>query len=104
MKLGNKTLTWLIAGVVSISLLASADAQTTKQRTGKVVRIKGAARYSTGNKIWQPLKVGAILKSGAVIQTAQDSYVDVVLNEASSAPAAPPPATSKTSSSVVSSK
>ena len=89
MKLANKTLTWLVAGVVSLALIASAEAETAKQRTGKVVRIKGAARYSTGNNVWQPLKVGTILKSGAIVQTAQDSYADVVLNEASSAPAAP---------------
>lgn len=82
MKLTNKTLTWLVAGMVSIVLVVSANAQTTKERTGKVVRIKGAARYSTGNKkIWQPLKVGTILKSGSVVQTAADSYADVVLNE-----------------------
>jgi hypothetical protein len=99
MKLANKTLTWLVAGVVSLALVASAEAQTAKQRTGKVVRIKGAARYSTGNNIWQPLKVGAILKSGAIVQTAQDSYADVVLNEESSAPAAPAGMSSKAPSS-----
>lgn len=89
MKLANKTLIWFVAGVVSLALVASAEAQTSKQRTGKVVRIKGAARYSTGNNVWQPLKVGAILKSSYIVQTAQDSYADVVLNEESSAPAAP---------------
>jgi hypothetical protein len=99
MKLANKTLTWLVAGVVSLALVASAEAQTSKLRTGKVVRIKGAARYSTGNNIWQPLKVGAILKSGAIVQTAQDSYADVVLNEESSAPAAPAGMASKAPSS-----
>ena len=56
MKLTNKTLTWFIAGMVSIALVTGASAQTAKERTGKVVRIKGAARYSTGNKVWQPLK------------------------------------------------
>ncbi len=85
MKLTNKTLTWLVAGVVSIVLVTGANAQTAKDRTGKVVRIKGAARYSTGNKIWQPLKVGTILKSGAVVQTAADSYADIVINEEASA-------------------
>ena len=79
MKLTNKTLTWLVAGMVSIALVTGANAQTAKERTGKVVRIKGAARYSTGNKIWQPLKVGTILKSGAVVQTAADSYADIVI-------------------------
>lgn len=100
MKLANKTLAWLVAGVVSLALVASAEAQTSKQRTGKVVRIKGAARYSTGNNIWQPLKVGTILKSGAIVQTAQDSYADVVLNEESSAPPAPAGISTKAPSSV----
>src|SRR5882672_7700601 len=99
MKLANKTLTWLVAGVVSLMLVASAEAQSAKQRTGKVVRIKGAARYSTGNNVWQPLKVGAILKSGYVVQTAQDSYADVVLNEESSAAAVPVSSGGKVSSS-----
>jgi hypothetical protein len=87
MKTMNKSLTWLLAAVFSLSLVTVADAQTAKQRTGKVVRIKGDARYSTGNKVWQPLKVGAILKSGHVVQTAKDSFVDVVVNEADSAAA-----------------
>lgn len=99
MKHANKTLTWLVAGAMALALVASAEAQNVKQRTGKVVRIKGAARYSTGNNIWQPLKVGAILKSGFIVQTAQDSYVDVVLNEESSAPAAAVSAPKKPSSS-----
>jgi len=102
MKLANKTLTWLVAGLLSLALVASADAQNSKPRTGKVVRIKGAARYSTGNNVWQPLKVGALLKPGYIVQTAQDSYADVVLNEESSAPAAPisnPPKPSASSSS-----
>jgi hypothetical protein len=45
------------------------------------VRIKGAARYSTGNSVWQPLKVGTILKTGYIVQTAKDSFADVALNE-----------------------
>jgi hypothetical protein len=96
MKLTNKTLTWLVAGIVSIVLVAGANAQTAKERTGKVVRIKGAARYSTGNKIWQPLKVGTILKSGAVVQTAADSYADIVINENASADVVSMPARSAT--------
>jgi hypothetical protein len=85
MKTMNKTLTWLVAAVLSLSLVTIAEAQSGKQRTGKVVRIKGDARYSTGNKVWQPLKVGALLKSGYTVQTAKDSFVDVVVNEADSA-------------------
>lgn len=85
MKLTNNTLTWLVAGMVSIVLVAGANAQSIKDRTGKVVRVKGAARYSTGNNSWQPLKVGTILRSGSVVQTAADSYADIVLNEDSTA-------------------
>ncbi len=93
MKLTNMTLTWMVAGMVSIALVVGANAQTTKERTGKVVRIKGAARYSMGNKIWQPLKVGTILKAGSVVQTAADSYADIVLSEDATADGVsmPPP-------------
>ena len=99
MKLANRTLTWLLAAVVTLALVAGAEAQTSKQRTGKVVRIKGAARYSTGNNVWQPLKVGTILKSSYIVQTAQDSYTDIVLNEESTAPAASVSMPAKPSSS-----
>jgi len=103
MKLTNKTLTWLVAGMVSIVLVTGANAQSANERTGKVVRIKGAARYSTGNKTWQPLKVGTILKAGSVVQTAADSYVDIVLNEDATAAAVsmPRPATSVTAASTL---
>lgn len=47
----------------------------------KVVRIKGSARFTTGTGAWQPLKVGDILTSGTVLQTAADSRVDLVLGD-----------------------
>lgn len=87
MKTMNKPLTWLVAAVLTLTLISDANAQSGKQRTGKVVRIKGDARYSTGNKIWQPLKVGTILRSGTVVQTAANSFADVVLNEEGAAAA-----------------
>jgi hypothetical protein len=59
-------------------------AQTAKQGTAKVTAVKGAARYTTDNKTWQPVKEGMAIKSGSVIQTAKDSYVDIVLGEADS--------------------
>lgn len=83
----NKTLTWLMAAVLSLALIAPAGAQTSPARTGKVVRIKGEARYSTGKKVWEPLKVGAILKPGTIVQTAKDSFVDIVVNQDESATA-----------------
>jgi hypothetical protein len=87
MKSMNKTLTWLMAAVLSLALISPAGAQTSPARTGKVVRIKGEARYSTGKKIWEPLKVGAILKPGTIVQTAKDSFVDIVVNQDESATA-----------------
>jgi hypothetical protein len=81
MKTMNKTLAWLCAAVLTLTLVTAANAEGGKQRTGKVVRIKGEARYSTGNKIWQPLKVGTIIRSGNVVQTAPSSFVDIVINE-----------------------
>jgi hypothetical protein len=94
MKTMKQTLVWLTAAVLALSLVSSAEAQNA-QRTGKVVRIKGEARYSTGNKVWQPLKVGTVLKSGYIVQTALNSYADVVINEeASAAPVMMPTATS----------
>ncbi len=86
MKTMNKTLAWLCAAVLTLTLVSGANAETGK-RTGKVVRIKGDARYSTGNKIWQPLKVGTVIQSGNVVQTAADSFVDIVVSEEDSAPA-----------------
>ncbi|MGC3959875.1 MAG: FecR domain-containing protein [Verrucomicrobiota bacterium] len=83
----NKTLAWLCTAVLTLTLVSAANAESGKQRTGKVVRIKGDARYSTGNKIWQPLKVGTIINSGNVVQTAPNSFVDIVVNEEETASA-----------------
>jgi hypothetical protein len=70
-------------------MVTSLAAQTVKEGKGTVVRIKGAARFSTGNSAWQPLKVGAVLGSGAVVQTALDSFVDIVFGEEEVAPPQP---------------
>jgi hypothetical protein len=70
---------WLVAGSLTLLMVTSLTAGTTKDRSGTVVRFKGSARYSTGNNVWQPVKTGTVLKSGYLVQTAADSYVDVVL-------------------------
>jgi hypothetical protein len=98
----------LILGGVALAMVSTLAAQTPQQVTAKVVRIKGSARYTTGNGVWQPLKPGATVRPGTVIQTGMDagSYVDLVLGAAAGneispvlfnpaapgAPAAPPPA------------
>ena len=91
MKQTSKTFSWLMAGVLALAITATAEAQTAKERTAKVARIKGSARYSTGSNVWQPLAVGTVLRGGMVVQTAADSYVDVVLaEEVTAAPPAAP--------------
>lgn len=71
----------LAFAMVAFAMVASAAAQQMIQATAKVVRIKGDARYATANNVWQPLKVGDTLNAGAIIQTAKDSRVDLVLGE-----------------------
>ena len=79
MKTRNYVKTLVACGVV-LALFSSVMAQEVKQGTARVVRVKGAARYSTGNNIWLELKVGTELKPGAIVQTAADSSVDLWLN------------------------
>ncbi|MEK7706684.1 MAG: FecR domain-containing protein, partial [Verrucomicrobiota bacterium] len=79
MKQTRKLFNWLIAGGVALAMVTNLAAQTVKESTGQVVRIKGAARYSTGNGQWQKLTVGTKLKSGDLVQSAANSYVDIIL-------------------------
>jgi len=70
-----------VAGLVALGFATGLRAQTVELGIAKVVDLKGAARYMpAGTGSWQTLKVGAVLKQGAVIQTADSSYVDLVLN------------------------
>jgi len=78
MKLTKMLVNWLVACAVAFAMVTSAQAA---ERMGKVVKIKGSARYSTGNNIWQPLSVGTLLKAGALVQTAKDSFADIALTE-----------------------
>ena len=75
---------------LALAMVTTVAAQTAVQSAAKVVRIKGNARFTTGNNVWQPLRVGALLRAGTVIQTASEgSYVDLVLgNEEAAAPSA----------------
>jgi hypothetical protein len=82
MKQTNRIMNWLVACGLALVMTASLSAQAATDRSGKVERIKGAARYSTGNNVWQPLKIGQTLKQGTLIQTAADSHVDIVFGEA----------------------
>jgi hypothetical protein len=84
MKYTRRLLNGLVALAVSlatISQLSAADMP--KQFGAKVVRVFGNARYHIGDSNWQPLMVGQVLQSGAVIETGgivgDSGYVDVIL-------------------------
>jgi hypothetical protein len=79
-----------IAFGTSISLMAQA-----RDEVAKVVRVSGTARYTTGGGVWQPLRVGDVLRAGSVVQTdvEKGSYVDVVIGDGSAAAMATPAST-----------
>src|SRR5438477_6178858 len=82
----------LIVCGLAVAMISSLAAQTTGRGVAKVVRVKGGARYTTGNNVWLPLKPGAILKPGTVIQTADDgSLVDLALGDGDVPIASPRP-------------
>jgi hypothetical protein len=74
------TLLALVVGGAALAPASSANDQTVKSTAVTVVRIQGQARYSLGDNQWHPLVAGKVLKAGAVIQTAADSMVDLVLS------------------------
>src|SRR6266436_1639408 len=73
----------LVAGALALAFVSTAAAQTPTQGAAKVVRIKGSARYSTGNNVWVPVKLGSVLRPGTVIQTGLErgAFVDLVLGD-----------------------
>jgi hypothetical protein len=74
----HKTVACAVAFIVA-AFATEVSAQNTSLGAAKVVRLKGAARYTTGDNKWHPLSEGDMLKSGAVIQTASSSQVDLSL-------------------------
>src|SRR5271154_1436300 len=73
-----------------IALSISAPAQSVKQGIATVVRVRGEASYSLGDGQWHPLVAGKILTAGAIISTAPDAMVDVVLGKDVAMPQAEP--------------
>jgi len=86
---------------LALAIVTTVSAQTSTQGTAKVVRMKGAARFSTGNNVWLPLNVGAVVKPGTLIQTSDKpgSYVDLVLGDGEGTPIASPRTASPSSPS-----
>ena len=91
MKETRSVLNSLVACGVALAMVSTLAAQSGDQSAAKVVRLKGAVRSSTGNNVWQPLKVGDVVRPGTAIQTAADSRVDLVLGDASAPVARPIP-------------
>jgi hypothetical protein len=91
MKETQSILNSLVACGVALAMVSTLAAQSADQTAAKVVRLKGAVRYSTGNNVWQPLKLGDVVRPGTAIQTAADSRVDLVLGDASAPVARPVP-------------
>ena len=79
--------TWLAVCAVAFAMATNATAQSSRERVGTVTKVKGAARVSSGNNIWRPLKAGDILRPGMVVQTAGSSFVDIVIGDAGEATA-----------------
>ncbi|MGA9777753.1 MAG: FecR domain-containing protein [Verrucomicrobiia bacterium] len=75
-----QTLITMVVGGAVLALGSSVVAQTVKPCVVTVVRIQGQARYSLGDNSWHPLVVGKVLGAGAVIQSAVNSSVDIVLS------------------------
>src|SRR5215471_10838291 len=73
----------LIVSAVALAMVSTLAAQNVIQSKAKVVRIKGFARFTAGNNVWQPLKAGEILRPGSIIQTGVEkgSFVDLVLGD-----------------------
>jgi hypothetical protein len=75
-----QTLTTMVMAAAVLALDGTARAESVKPCIVTVVRIQGQARYSLGDNKWHPLVVGKVLRSGAIIQSAVDSSVDIVLS------------------------
>ncbi|PYJ08844.1 MAG: hypothetical protein DME25_00375 [Verrucomicrobia bacterium] len=91
MKNIRSLLNGLVPCAVALAMATTLTAQTVTQVKAKVVRIKGYARFSTGNNVWQNLKVGETLRAGTIIQTSLEkgSFVDLVLGEPNTIAAGP---------------
>jgi len=76
----TQTVITLAVSSVLLALTYGATAQSIKPAVATIVRVQGEARYSLGDNAWHPLVAGKVLNVGAVIQSAADSTVDLVLS------------------------
>src|SRR5450631_259399 len=83
MKQHRNLMNCVVGCAIALALVPVAAAQSALGGAAKVIRVKGSARYTTGNFVWQPIKVGDVLRAGTVVQTSADegSWVDLVLGD-----------------------
>jgi hypothetical protein len=80
----------LLVGAMALAMAAmvsQASADSVPQAI-TVIRVKGMARYSSGDNNWHPVRKGDVLKAGTIIQTGPKALVDIQLGdrEAAAAP------------------
>src|SRR6185295_17661035 len=94
MKYTRSFVNGLVACGIALAMVSTLSAQS-REAGATVLRIKGTARYTLGNNIWQPLSVGQVLHPGSVVQTSRDagSYVDLAFGESTGTVIAPTAAT-----------
>jgi hypothetical protein len=87
MKQNRNLMNSLVGCAIALALVSTAAAQGAMDGAAKVVRVKGPARYTTGNNVWQPVRVGDVLRAGTVIQTSTEegSFCDLVLGDGNAA-------------------
>ena len=73
----------LVAGIVVLAFMAVAVGASAANvpQVVKVLRVQGAAQYSSDGKNWNPLSGGEVLQPGCVIRTAERSTVDILLGD-----------------------
>jgi hypothetical protein len=87
MKKMRSLINGLAASGIALAMVSTLAAQTPLQGSATVVRVKGHARYTSGNGEWKPLNFGDVLKPGTIVQTdmAKGSYVDLAISEGNAA-------------------
>ena len=73
----------LLVGAIGLAMAAMASqafADSVPQGI-TVLRVKGMARYASGDNNWHPVRKGDVLKAGTIIQTGPKALVDLQLGE-----------------------
>src|SRR5579859_5457811 len=74
----------LVGGAAALAVFALAAATVKAEAVPQSITvsfIKGNARYSSDSRTWHVLKKGDVLMPGTLVQTAEKSYVDLVMGD-----------------------